>query len=193
MGSLSDLTGRRRPFVVLGALLVAAGLSLLAGAERARASVGVALLGLWLLDIGENTRASACPGRRRRRRTDRNQGFNCTDAAVRVLAADVCPGAQQAMANATVSTCGRRAGRSGGLTDEKKKIAQSLGLGQVRTDRGEGRAGEGLTRRDPIPDLGLLPKQRSVRPRAPPGEGLGQGAGVRGAPVGAGRGLTRNA
>ena len=52
--------------------LLAAGLSLLAGAERARASVGVALLGLWLLDIGENARASACPGRRRRR-TDRNR------------------------------------------------------------------------------------------------------------------------
>ena len=58
VGSLSDLTGRRRPFVVLGALLVAGGLSLLAGAE-ARASVGAALLGLWLLDIGEKTRGRA--------------------------------------------------------------------------------------------------------------------------------------
>lgn len=58
VGSLSDLTGRRRPFVVVGALLVAGGLSLLAGAE-ARASVGAALLGLWLLDIGETTRGRA--------------------------------------------------------------------------------------------------------------------------------------
>ena len=80
-----------------------------------------------------------------------NQGFNCTDAAVRVLAADVCPGAQQAMANATVSTCGRRAGRSGGLTDEKKKdrAEPRAGAGANRQRRRAGRGGPDTPRPDP--------------------------------------------